>query len=263
MSKVWISNPNGSGGFYSCECVRDIWPLVNELARKKGVVKNHLDVMQGSYTSAFKGSALTHVGGGVLDIAQTGKVLDDLLEEAGFADYERDSRDGFTPHSHIILRWCTHLHWQAAAQVSSWWKKRNGLVNNAPDRDQTRPSVDRKKAASIEWLKSQLGRGTATVKAAVLAKTVGKGRPISFSRTMENRGKPNFNVKVIQNILARQGKQYYDGPIDGIYGPKMVQGVKRYQQVVYKTTNPKVADGILGWDSFSKLVRWDGWTPVK
>lgn len=271
MSRVWVRNPNGTGGFYSCECIRDIWPLVNELARQKGIVKYHLDVSQGSYTTAFRGSGNTHGGGGVLDIWQTGQALDDMLEEAGFADYERDRRDGFAVHSHIIYRNCPHLHPSAAAQVTSWWNRRNGLVNNRLDRDQTRPP--RRTVAQIhEWLNSQINRVNASsavtrANAARLANTVGKGRPISFSHTMSSLGKPNGNVKIIQRILARQKPDkktpLYDGPIDGVYGPKTKEAVKHYQQIAYKTTDTRIADGILGWDSFSRLARWDGWKPVK
>lgn len=258
MSKTWIPNPDGTGGFYSCECVRDIWPLVNELARKRGIVKHHIDVTQGSYTSSFKGSALTHAGGGVLDIRQTGKALDDLLEECGFADFERDERDGFSRHSHILLRHCKHLHWQAAAQVTSWWRRRNGLVNNRADRDQTRPAIDRGLSAGKAWLLDQLGLGVTAANAARLRNTTGKGRPLSYSATL---GKSAGNRQIIQRILQRQG--YYEGKIDGAFGPQFYDGLRRWREVVYKTKNPKVTTGELGYNSFVLLARWDGWKAVK
>ena len=278
MTKVWVPNPNGTGGFYSCECIRDIWPLVNQLAVKKGIVKKHLDVMQGSYTASYKGSALTHAGGGVLDIAQRGKVLDDMLEEAGFADFERGEDkydDGFSAHSHIIFRSCKHLHWQAANQVKSWQNLRNGLVNNLRDPDQTRPKVLRQLAGSIKWLEAQLT--PAVAKAAVKAsvsknvvmsggiRSLGAGKTISYKVTMGNTKSSKNHRIVIQrilNALRPGGKPYYDGPFDGVFGPKTMEALKKYRIATYHTTNPKVVEGAMGYSTFSNLVKWAGYKPT-
>ena len=278
MTKVWISNHNGVGGFYSCECIRDIWPWVNKLAVEKGIVKKHLDVMQGSYTSSYKGSALTHAGGGVLDIAQRGKALDDMLEEAGFADFERGNdlyNDSFGPHSHIILRSCPHLHWQAADQVKSWLNGRNGLVNNRRDPDQTRPAVLRQLAGSIKWLEALLAPSIAktAVKASVTKNVVkaggirslGAGKSISYKVTMGNTKSSKNHRIVIQrilNALRPGGKPYYDGPFDGVFGPKTMDALKKYRIATYNTTNPKVVEGAMGYSTFSNLVKWAGYKPT-
>lgn len=268
MSKVLITNPDGST-FYSCECIRQIWPTLQELLVSRGVVKKNLDVTQGSYNTSVRASARTHFGGGVLDIRQTSSIMDALLEEAGFASYVRTPEDGFSWHTHVILRSCPHLDPSAARQVTSWYNRRNALVSNRPDRDQSRPAVMRNLAQGMSWIRQQLGRAVSGVAAPVIKRpetirTMGKGRPISLRVTLANRGKPNGNVKIIQQILQVQkaaGVPYYPGKLDGIYGPQTKAAVAKYQRALGFTGSD--ADGILGWQTFSRLVAWAGWKAVR
>jgi len=270
MSAITIKNPDGST-FTGCECIAAVWPLLNELARKRGIVKSNLDVMQGSYSQRVKQSAKTHYYGGVLDLRlYPGKeqALDDLLEEMGFASFQRGpvSYDSFSPHFHVIMIACPHLHWQAANQVVSWKNRRDGLVRNWRDRDTTRPSVYRTPAQAVQWAKAQLGRAgvTASAAVAVAKKKPVAAPPISFSATMSGykTGKPTGNVKHVQALLKKRG--LYPGPIDGVYGPQTKMAVKKFQRYLFKTTDPKVADGVLGWKSFKTLVETNKtWTAVR
>ncbi|MGD7734123.1 hypothetical protein ACQCX5_14365 [Propionibacteriaceae bacterium G57] len=143
--------------FVGCSCLAAWWPAVQRAAVARGLVHRKLDVTQGCYSdSGVAASAATHDGGGVLDIAQRGGAIDDLLEEAGAAAFERDARDGMPPHTHLVLIGCPHLDPSAAAQVAAWKAGRNGLANNALDRDRTRPATIRTWRAGLAWLNAQL-----------------------------------------------------------------------------------------------------------
>lgn len=152
---IYVTQPSGAR-FKACSCIRDSWPTINKLARLKGYIRQQIDVTQGSYSTSVNASALTHAGGGVLDVQVTGTALDSLLEECGIAAYERTAADGFKPHSHILWIGCPHLHAQAAAQVASWRNLRNGLRSNALDRDQTRPAPVRDWIQGLAWATQQL-----------------------------------------------------------------------------------------------------------
>ena len=152
---IMVTQPN-KAQFKACSCIQASWTTITRLAAAKGLIKQQIDVTQGSYSTSVSASASTHAGGGVLDVRVTGRALDTLLEECGIAAYERTEADGFTPHSHILWIGCPHLHSSAAAQVTSWKNKRNGLRSNALDRDTTRPSPIRDWKQGLAWAKQQL-----------------------------------------------------------------------------------------------------------
>ena len=155
MASVTITQPSGAQ-FKGCSCIQASWPTITKLAAAKGLITQQIRVTQGSYNTSVSASASTHSGGGVLDVAVTGRALDTLLEECGIAAYERTEADGFTPHSHIIWIDCPHLHQSAKNQVISWKNKRNALRSNALDRDTTRPSTIRSWEQGLVWAKQQL-----------------------------------------------------------------------------------------------------------
>lgn len=152
---IMVTQPN-KAQFKACSCIQTSWATITKLAVAKGLIKQQIDVTQGSYNTSVSASASTHKGGGVLDVRVTGRALDTLLEECGIAAYERTKADGFTPHSHIIWIGCPHLDPSAASQVTSWKNKRNGLRSNALDRDTTRPSPIRDWKQGLVWAKEQL-----------------------------------------------------------------------------------------------------------
>ena len=152
---IYVTQPSGAR-FKACSCIRDSWPTITALAVSRGLIRQQIGVTQGSYSTSVDASALTHAGGGVLDVQVTGTALDSLLEECGIAAYERTAADGFKPHSHILWIGCPHLHAQAAAQVTSWRNLRNGLRSNTLDRDQTRPAPVRDWTRGLAWATQQL-----------------------------------------------------------------------------------------------------------
>ena len=155
VTYVTITQPNGTT-FKGCSCIKASWGTITRLAVAKGLIKQLIRVTQGSYNSSVSASASTHKGGGVLDVGVTGRALDTLLEECGIAAYERTEADGFTPHSHILWIGCPHLDPSAAAQVTSWKNKRNGLRSNSLDRDTTRPTPIRDWKQGLAWATQQL-----------------------------------------------------------------------------------------------------------
>ncbi|MBL8935887.1 MAG: peptidoglycan-binding protein [Archangium sp.] len=105
-------------------------------------VKVPFGLAQGSYNpGGVTQSGGTHDRGGALDIrtrdhSPGGVVLMvKALRQAGFAAWSRDSRDGFSPHIHAVAIGDRQLSAAAANQVQSYFAGRNGLRNNAPDRD--------------------------------------------------------------------------------------------------------------------------------
>lgn len=111
-----------------------------------------LRLAQGSYNDTVAASAGTHDGGGVIDARTTGvglneeqtKFLLKQLKKAGFAAWIRDERDGMDPHIHACLLANTGSYHKTMAQgaknqCDSYIAGRNGLKNNAKDRNPWRP----------------------------------------------------------------------------------------------------------------------------
>jgi len=140
--------------FTSCTCMAKWWPMFKRMLAHRGLPIPR--VSQGSYSTSVSASASTHAGGGVIDMATTSQATDDLAETMGAASYIRTAADGFTPHTHLILTGCPHLHRSAQRQVASWMDMRNALVSNRPDRDTTRPPSWRTYAEGVEWARRQL-----------------------------------------------------------------------------------------------------------
>ena len=112
-----------------------------------------LELAQGSYNAGgVKASAGTHDGGGVIDARTSGvglnseqtKFLLKCLKKAGFAAWIRDHRDGMDPHIHACLlaaegKYHKTMAQGARNQCDSYLAGRNGLRNNAKDRNPWRP----------------------------------------------------------------------------------------------------------------------------
>lgn len=142
-----------------CSCMNESLPWITKWLIRKGIIKQQLDFTQGAYNRSVAASARTHWGGGVGDILPIGDAGDTALEEVGVISYQRDSRDGMSPHHHILWNGCPHMHAQAAAQVVDWKQMRNGLANDGPDRDRSRPNPIRTWQQGVAWIKTQLNEG--------------------------------------------------------------------------------------------------------
>jgi hypothetical protein len=88
---------------------------------------------------------------------------------------------------------------------------------------------------------------------------------ISFATTMRfitgpKRGTKNGNIAILQRTLDAQSS-IRPCPLDSKWSGKMQAPMSRYQRAIgYKGAD---ADGIPGWNSWSRLMRWAGYNPVK
>lgn len=255
MSKVWIDNPGGSG-FFGCECIKALWPEITKEAIRRGIVKRCIDVSQGSYNQTVKASAKTHWYGGVLDLRQYSQALDDLLEEYGIAGYVRTVDDGFSPHIHMLVIGCPHLHWQAANQVTAWRNGRNGLANNRADRDRTRPSIIRTWAQALEWQRKRVAQ--TAVSAAMQTAPAYSFSGLMNGITGAGKGRFNGNLRLLQMQLNRRGMSRKvlgrDLILDGIWGDDTQRVVRGYQLVMGFTG--RAADGVPGRTSTTAIMSW-------
>jgi len=107
----------------------------------RGMPKDYrFEITQGSYNTSVPASAMTHAGGGAVDIraktltaAQRVTVLREL-RPVGFAAWLRHAGGSFpVDHFHAIAIGDPDLHPQAQDQVVDYRHGRNGLANNGPD----------------------------------------------------------------------------------------------------------------------------------
>lgn len=104
--------------------------------------------VQGSWSIPSKdsASALTHTGGGAMDVSISGWTAAQvwsLLGECrrrGFVAWHRTRAQGFAPHVHAVMDGCPHLSGlanpvlgTAAWQVREYHAGRNGLAGRGPD----------------------------------------------------------------------------------------------------------------------------------
>jgi len=95
---------------------------------------------QGSFSSV-PASAKTHMGSGAIDLSVRGlgessiNSIVKVMRQVGFAAWHRLPSEGPWPaHIHAIAVNAPELHPQAASQVASLRRGRNGLANNGLDR---------------------------------------------------------------------------------------------------------------------------------
>lgn len=282
--KVWIKLRGGEG--WGCPCMKATLPLIEDEMLRLGLIKRCLDVFQWAHNPGkVSKSAGTHDLGGVIDVGQFSLAQRKVWARFGVMMFPRTSLLGWLTgnHGHGVWHGCPHQVPYTAWQVRSGLAGGDGLGSSATLKGKRWRNFEAPKrtwqdalkveTAAAGAAKAAAGKAKAQVKAPAKVTTtksgiyaMGQGRPISLKATMRNMGKPNGNVKILQTILQAQkynGTPLYGGPLDGIYGPATKAAVKKYQQLAFKTTNPKVADGILGWSSFSKLASWAGWRPIK
>lgn len=122
-----------------CVVDRRTLDMLDAAGRRAG---HHFTIVQGCYVEPGKGaaaSALTHAGGGVVDLRTWDLAKDGVsvaqavaaLEDVGFAPFFRNAAQGFPDeHIHAVAIGCPDLHPQAAAQVVDFRNRRNGLVGH-------------------------------------------------------------------------------------------------------------------------------------
>jgi hypothetical protein len=131
-----VENPGGKRlwrGFYVCECVTLIYPIMEARMEAAGCFTDPA-AYQGSYNGGgVAASAGTHDGGGTSDHNQDNWDQLTIQRECGAAAWARTPAEGFDYHTHSVLIGCPHLSSGAADQVSDYKSGRNGLANNGPD----------------------------------------------------------------------------------------------------------------------------------
>ncbi|HEY1175223.1 MAG TPA: peptidoglycan-binding protein [Phytomonospora sp.] len=109
------------------------------LANADGKLSFSITLTQGSYTSSNPGSAGTHDGGGVVDIAVNSLSttqrwqLVKALRTVGFAAWLRTPDQGFAYHVHAVAVADPDMSGQAQAQVHDYYYGKNGLASHAAD----------------------------------------------------------------------------------------------------------------------------------
>ncbi len=119
---------------------RRTWNMIEAAEKLAGFT---FVITQGSYNSNVSASAGTHDGGGVVDIRardlsprKRGQVVL-ALRQVGFAAWLRtpgqSKRAPWPYHIHAVARGDRDLSKQAAAQIRSYRRARNGLKGDGPD----------------------------------------------------------------------------------------------------------------------------------
>ena len=128
--------------------VRDCLLAAQALYRKKsGNAKFRIRLAQGSFSGgSVELSGSTHDGDAVVDVRTRGigmdpkqiQLLSRCLKQCGAQPFTRDERDGMPPHLHVLFARDAQMADSAKRQVVSYDAGRNGLTNNARDRNSYR-----------------------------------------------------------------------------------------------------------------------------
>lgn len=139
----------------ACPCLATWLPWLEKMLIAKGVIRESIDIAQ--LIGSASASANTHSTGGAFDIWQHDPVTIWVARQMGSVAWARTSAQGFDPHTHGVLRGCSHNS-PAAYQISAGLDGYNGLGyggRGATD-DGPRPIPDRTWREGIAWAKKQL-----------------------------------------------------------------------------------------------------------
>lgn len=146
-------------GYPACTCLAEWLPVLEAEAKRRGFIKESLDVYQLIGGAAASGG--THSSGGAFDVGQGQPGFIRLCRDMG-ADatwrrkYNWDNRGGMA-HTHGVLRGCQHngpARYQITSQSYGVDHGHNGLANGARD-DGPRPLSGRTWKEGIAWAKEQ------------------------------------------------------------------------------------------------------------
>lgn len=216
------------------------------LAEVATMVKPYVRPIQGGYSNSVSASAGTH-GRAAVDISCAGlstrqcNQIVRKMRKVGFAAWRRDTSEG---------PWIRHIHavpiggnLSAAAhrQVHAYKRGRNGLVNNRRDRHTRRyrkntwEKYNRRKNQRKKKRKNNRNKS-------VKYREYRNIRP--GARWLRKRD-AGSDVRYVQSFIGSDKC----GPVDGLYGPKTVSGVRWYQKM-----RGLVVDGVVGPQTWSHIL---------
>lgn len=117
----------------ACPCLAEWLPVFEAELRRRGSIRDTIDIAQLIGGAAASGG--THASGGAFDIWQSDWVTVWLARQMGAAAWARTRAQGFSPHTHGVLRGCPH-NGPAAYQIAALDAGFNGLGSGgrgAPD----------------------------------------------------------------------------------------------------------------------------------
>lgn len=111
-------------GYPACTCLAEWLPVFEAELKRRGVIKNSIDVAQ--LIGSAPQSAATHKPGGAFDIWQHDATTVKIAREMGAAAWARTRAQGFDPHTHGVLNGCPHNS-GGRYQIRALKLGRNGL----------------------------------------------------------------------------------------------------------------------------------------
>ena len=225
-----------------CSCLKQWLPVVTALAVKRGLIKSHFDIVQGSYNTSVGASAGTHAGGGALDCLNVSLAEIRLMRECGgFASDRLPSEGPWGRHNHVVLVDCPHLSASAKRQIVAYRAGRNGLANNRTDRG---PRVTiRSWRAGLAWAREQLNPTPKPAPKPAGRRTLRRGstgedvRQLqaellrcfpSYAGHIRDSGGPNQNFGPATEAVIRQFQKRARLAVDGVVGPKTYAALARH-----------------------------------
>lgn len=127
--KVWIRMAGGEG--WGCVCMATTLPLIEADMKRRGLIRDHLDIFQMGYNAGgVAASAGTHDAGGVIDVAQYSRDQRQCWADFGVAMFPRTANFGWRggEHGHGVWHGCVHRTASAAQQVRDGLAGYDGLV---------------------------------------------------------------------------------------------------------------------------------------
>lgn len=138
----------------ACSCLIEWLPAFEAELKRRGVIKNSIDIWQ--LIGGAKASGGTHSTGGAFDVAQRDATTVKVAREMGAAFWNRpynwDNRGGMA-HGHGVLNGCPH-NGPARYQINDLARGLNGLANRAKDTGPA-PRNLRTWKDGIKWAKAQ------------------------------------------------------------------------------------------------------------
>lgn len=119
-------------GGWTCGCVAESLPAVEEEMKKRGIIRSNIDIYQLGWNSGgVAASAGTHDRGMMVDVGQFSEAALEVWWEFGWNMQHRTPAQGFAHHGHGGPHGCTHgaplAAWQMQVYVAAG---RNGLRSN-------------------------------------------------------------------------------------------------------------------------------------
>ena len=145
----------------ACPCLAQWLPVFEAELKRRGVIKNSIDIYQ--LIGGAVASGGTHALGGCFDIVQRGSVVEQVSREMGGAGWTRNTMS--PPHFHGVLNGCPHNS-PARYQITALAAGYNGLgAGGRGGRDDgDGPRKLRTWREGIDWAKAQQPQKTGLAK---------------------------------------------------------------------------------------------------